>query len=661
MSDFDPDAHLDSSASESFDPDAHLDSPATQAAVSAPEPTLWQKLAKETSKMGDVNPIGAMVANQASSAISNIGAGAKVLYQTATGKIHSIREAHESSDEFLKNHPALFAPQQGSAQEVISNAAASPYNPLNYPTALADKGGELVTQGLDAAGVPGNISTIAGPVAGGVGNIVANAVAGKAADSVLHKFAPGLDRVPDAIPPPDAQALADRSFSQSAQSMGAAAAAPDLSRASPELKQAIADAAQSGKPLNADVLNRRLQADTLPVKINLTEGQATRDPTLFSREQNDRARQPLLAAHFNDQGEKLVQNLDAIRENVGPDVFTNNPVDHAETVINAYKEKAASADAVTSQKYKALKDANGGQFPVDAQQLLDNASTKLHKELLFDHAPKAIMSTLNRLADSGNMTFENFESLRTNLARIQRSLTADGNEKAAAGIIRQTMEDLPLSPGSARLKPLADSARASAKAQFDALDADPAYKAAVTDSVSADKFAQKHILGASRENAKIMRDNLQHDPQALQAMGVTVVDHLRNAAGIDANGNGVFGQARFNKQLNALRPKLDSFLEPEHIENLQALGDVARNVKEFPPGHSVNTSNTFTAAAGEHAAGALEGVVNVAAKGLPVGTVGRKLLQGRAARKAAEASLGEGAGLTYRPTKLSDLAKRTSP
>lgn len=637
MSDFDPDAHLDStSASGCFDPDAHLDSPQAQAPYTPPpkDPSLLERYIgfQEGQLHG------------ASGIAGSLAGGLTYLGKLALsgGDTKAAKQAQEAVSKKLTYDPLTDVGKQSA----LNMDEAGQY--------LGAKEGEW--SGEHATDLASQLG--ASPqVAGGIGAAVNTAV-----QAVPYLLGGAAGRKGGAAAPVSAEEALTKSFQDSPQSMGASAAAPDISRASPELKQAIADAAQSGQPLNADVLNRKLRADALPVKINLTEGQATRDPTLFSREQNDRARQPLLAAHFNDQGDKLVQNLDAIRENVGPDVFTNNPVDHAETVIGGYKEKAAAADAVTSSKYKALKDANGGEFPVDAQTLVDNASAKLHKELLFDHAPKAIMSTLNRLADSGKMTFENFESMRTNLARIQRSLSADGNEKAAASIIRQTMEDLPLSPGSAKLKPLADAARASAKAQFDALDADPAYKAAVNDSISADKFAQKHIIGASRDDAKIMRENLQHDPQALQAMGVTVVDHLRNAAGIDHNGNGAFGQSRYNKQLNALRPKLDSLLDSEHIDQLQSLGDTARDIKEFPAGHSVNTSNTFTAAAGDHAANALEGVVNVAAKGLPVGTVGRKLLQGRAAKKAAEASLGQGAGLTYRPTRLSDLAKkRTSP
>lgn len=466
----------------------------------------------------------------------------------------------------------------------------------------------------------------------------------------------GAKGAPETIDPQEA---VNKAYAESPQSMGASAAAPDLSKISPELRDKFAVAAKAGAPINQDVATRHIEADSLPVPVRLTEGQATQDPMLLSREQNTRGQNGgALAQHFNEQGKQLAQNMDAIRDNVGPEVFTNNPVDHGETLIQAYKDKASVADQAISAKYQALKDANGGQFPVDAQKLSDNAAAALHKDLLFDHAPKAIMSTLGKLADNGNMTFENFESLRTNLARIQRSPMIDGNEKAAAGIIRNSMEELPLSPGAAKLKPLADEARQSARAQFQALDADPAYKAAVRDSVPADRFAQKYIIGAPREDVATMRANLAHDPNAIQTMGVATVDHLRRAAGLDQEGNGNFSQAKYNKTLQALDPKLESLLDPEHAEQLGTLGRVARYTQAQPRGSFVNNSNTLVGALAEHGAHALEGVVNVAAKGVPVGTMGRKFLQGRAAKKEVQQALEPGAGLTYQRRNLSDLMKK---
>jgi hypothetical protein len=424
-------------------------------------------------------------------------------------------------------------------------------------------------------------------------------------------------------------------------SLSAAQAAPNISRASPEIQAAVS---RAGGAVNPETLSRHLEADSLPVKMQLTEGQATQNPVLLSREQNMRGAQPQLAQHFNNQNGQLVQNVQAIRDAVGPDVFSTNPVEHGDTLIGAYKAKAAAADADISSKYQALRDAAGGQFPVSAPKLFQNVTSKLNDQLLLDHAPKAVMNTLGRLADEDNMTFQNFESLRTNLARTMRS-SADGNERAAAGVIRSAMEELPLAPGAAKLKPLADEARSAARTQFQALEADPAYKAAVNETVPPDRFVQKFIVGGTRDNVAQMKENLAHDPTATQTMGVAALDHLRRSAGINDMGEGNFSQAGFNRHLQALDPKLSSLVDPATAEQLNTLGNVARYTQAQPRGSFVNNSNTLTGALAQHAGNLLEGAANMKTGGVG-GTLVRNALQRRAMTKAAQQAMEPGAGLT---------------
>lgn len=280
----------------------------------------------------------------------------------------------------------------------------------------------------------------------------------------------------------------------------------------------------------------------------------------------------LIAKATSGSSKSIGNALDAVRDQVGPDVTSSHPVEHGDTIIQAYKDKAAVADANVSAKYKALQDANGGQFPVDAAALQKNATAALHDQLLFDHAPKPVMNTLGRLADNNSMTFENFESLRTNLARIQRS-SSDANEAAAAGVIRGAMEELPLAPGAAELKPLADSARGAARTQFQALEADPAYKAAVNDSVPPDRFVQKFVTGpsATRDGVAQMKANLADNPLATQTMGVAAVDHLRTTSGIDVGAD--FRQTAFNKKLGDLGPRLEQLIDPKTLGQLHTIGE----------------------------------------------------------------------------------------
>jgi hypothetical protein len=432
----------------------------------------------------------------------------------------------------------------------------------------------------------------------------------------------------------------------SPQSMGAAAASPNLTGVSPELKQAVVKTARkTGGAVNPDVFARQMEADTLPVRMKLTEGMATQDPMIISHEMNLRGKSQKMVDRYNELNRQLAQNAQAIRDEAGPDVFTTNHVEHADTLISAYKAKHDAAQTEIGKLYQQLRDANGGQFPVDAKALLDGASAQLHHALLIDHAPPAVMKTLTRLSEKGAMTFENFEALRTNLARIQRSPSADGNEKAAARIIRDAMEQLPLSRGAAAVKPLADAARAAARTEFQALEADPAYAAAVMETIPPDRFVARYIINAPRDDIARMRANFADNDSALQTMGVAALDHLRDAARLNPHYEGNFASASFNKALQGLSPKLAALLPPKTAEHLEKLGNVARYTTAQPKGSFVNNSNTFVAGAADYGAGAAEGMVNFAAGGIPVGTWGRRALQNIRQEKDVEKALAPGAGL----------------
>lgn len=442
-------------------------------------------------------------------------------------------------------------------------------------------------------------------------------------------------------PQPSPESIVGRMDSQ--QSMGAAAAAPDLARASPELRQAIVTEAQrNGGAINPEVLHRHIDADTLPVPVKLLEGQATQDARQISLEQNIRGRSPELGEAIVAQNRALNENVKAIREAAGPDVFSTNPTEHGDSLIRGYKAKAAIADADISAKYQALRDANGGAFPVDAKILLRNSERVLHKGLLFDHAPPSIMKTLQRLADADSMTFENYESLRTNLARVQRSAT-DGNERAAAKAIRQEMENLPLTPSAAKLKPLADEARTAAKNQFKALEDDPAYAAAVDESVSPDRFVNRFVINGDRDNLARMRRNLGDNPEATQTMSVAAIDHLRNAARLDPFYDGNFASVSYSRALQQLSPKLREIMAPSTAEHLEQLSRVAKNITSQPRGSFVNNSNTFTGAAAD----AAEGALNFTTLGVPTGKWVRqgidKVTTGRKVKKALRPGAGLGA------------------
>jgi hypothetical protein len=452
-------------------------------------------------------------------------------------------------------------------------------------------------------------------------------------------------------------AIAGRDTPQSGhKSAGAAAAAVDMERLSPELRAGVARAVQqTGGAINPEVLARQIQADSLPVKVRLSEGQALGDPRMISLEQNARGKHEIYSKGFQQQNKDLVENLRVMREEQGPEVFSTNAVEHADTLIGRYKTIDDERRAAINTKYKALEEANGGQFPVDGAAFISAADAALAKKMKGRYLPSEVRGDIEEFRDNaGFMTFEQFENLRTNLATEARKAerAGDGNAAAAVNLVRRELEALPMSAENTQLKSLADDAR-KAKERFDALDADPAYKAAVNDSVAPDAFVQKYIVNGTRDNVAKLRAAMDGDDTAVQTIKVATLDHLRKSAGIDPGYNGNFTQAGYNKALQQLEPKLLALLDPKSAETARTLGDVARYTQFQPKGSFVNNSNTFVSAAAEKAADALEGIIDFKAGGIPIASTIRKQLNENKIRKSAEATFAPGAGLT----KLSDITK----
>lgn len=396
--------------------------------------------------------------------------------------------------------------------------------------------------------------------------------------------------------------------------------------ATPELQNAIKGI--SFEQTNVPTFMRHIEADSLPVPIRLTKGQANGDIVQLSNEQNRRGKDPELAQRFNEQNGLLIENINKIRGLAAPDAYGTKIIENSQGIIDAYKTIDGARNEKISTAYKALEDANGGQFPIDGVKLASNAEVMLGKKLKTEFLPSSIKSQLERFKSGEPMTFEQFEAMRTNLAAEIRKAerSGDGNAAMASSIVREALEQLPLTgQAAAKLKPLADTARGLAKERFDMLKKDPAYKAAVDDAVPADKFLQKFVVNGVNKNIATMVNHLGKDSVAHQHMAAGTVNWLKNKAGIvDETGN--FTQAGFNKALKQLDDvkNMEQIFTPDAASQLKTLGNVARYTQAQPRGAFMNNSNTLVGALAEKAkkgiSAGVEGGLNVVVPGLQLGT-----------------------------------------
>jgi hypothetical protein len=424
-----------------------------------------------------------------------------------------------------------------------------------------------------------------------------------------------VPKAPEAIPF-TAEEVVNRAAG--AQSMGAAGAAPDLSVASPELKQAISNAAQkTGGAVNPTALNRHLDTSQLPLpegtgSLQLRKGQATGDAQQISDEKNLRAdpdTQGILTDSINDQDQKLVASMGEIRRNATPDIVQRTNQEHGQAAVDAIKNQDNQAVTDIRTKYKALADANGGDMPIDTGTTINGIDARLGKKYLTKTANEngVISSVMDDLRSGNPMSFESFENARSGLAEVQRG---GGPEATAAGVVHDALENMPLAPEAANLKGLADTARSAARARFNTIRQNPAYKAAIEDNVPkdndglhvigapsplADSFMDRYALGngPNASSALVQRlKSIVKDPVLSQSIEAATLNKLRDAAGIDPYGNGTFHNASYRNANNAIQPKANVLLSPQSIDATQRLQRVSGYVNDEPKSSSTNRSNT---------------------------------------------------------------------
>ena len=397
------------------------------------------------------------------------------------------------------------------------------------------------------------------------------------------------------------------------QSAGAAAAVPEsvirgnidaaLANASPELQAHI------NKQPTAKVNLPALETRALEEKhgVNLSEGQRLGDTSLYSQEWNKRGETPTLSAHFNEQPVQISNAFERAKERHAPDIPAGADASElGQLQINALAAKDRVRLDAINNAYQKLTDAAGGQFPIDIGALNQNIASELSRNLKTNHLPSSIASDL---ADfTKNPTFEAYEALRTNLANEMRS-NANGNARAAAYIVRDQLEKLPIfgentgTPQALQLKELADNARSLVKERYSVLNSNPAYKAAVNEfstlkdaasqgeSLNAAKFHQKYVSNATPEAIRRLKAELPEGDIAHQAITYGELQRAKNAA-VNASERNLTPE-QYAKFLRDNASKLRDALPPSAMQDVVELGALTSKIG-MPKTGTFNYSNTYS-------------------------------------------------------------------
>lgn len=513
-----------------------------------------------------------------------------------------------------------------------------------------------------------------------------------------HGASPGVSTTLAVLPSAAAAMMAPRSMgkigptmtaedvanqSRSGQSLGAAAdGGGAVSKLTPETKAELVKAGQQGLPINQTALERHSVAESLPIPQRLTRGMATGHGPTYSEEFNSRRTNPEIGAHLDNLNQGLIDNVDELRRQASPHVVGNNVIDNSQSLIDAHKAVADARDAAITDAYKQAKAVGGNKLNMDGQSFIDEVNAKLEdpkiSEFLPDKVKKVVVDSLVKKGPE-NMTLDDYLTAQKVLGRAQRA-AQDGNEIHAIGAVRDSLENTGVAPGTAAAaKEAYAKASALAKANFDDLKTNPAYKAAYEDreitptgeeSDLNKTFAQKYVLGGSRANLQRMREMLLGDSTANETMTAVALNHLRESAGIKPGfTDGSFSQNGYNGAwASKIEPRARELLQdPQLIEHAQNLGKVAS--WEMPRSKSTYVNSSNTAVADRPLTSAVKAGIGHASDaatellpgpGRAAVKLGKVYLNAKSEAKAAAAAEAQrqafvretikpGAGLTYQP------------
>lgn len=388
-----------------------------------------------------------------------------------------------------------------------------------------------------------------------------------------------------------------------------AAMAPDIATVKASLALASPDIQQlyghlPPEKINLEALNRHSVADKWG--INLTKGEATQDPALLGREWNLRGTSKELMERLNERSGKLYESLNTVRDKVAPDLTGFDIKDFGQTVIDDILVKDKIRLDNINAAYKALNDANGGKFPIDVTKLDTNIAESLSKQMKTNHLPDSIKRDLQDFYK--NPTFESYEAFRTNLAQEMRS-NSNGNARAAAYVVRNELEKLPMPDNLKAIKPLADEARKLVTERSNILKTNPAYRNAVKDTrdigeltsglehVGSDKFIEKFVFGntdtASRANIQRLLKEVGNDSRGAQAIRAGTIEKLKQSSKMLDEKKDSFSQKGYRTAIEKnLGSKLNSIMDPVTVNDLKEIGDLASWTEHVKPVSTAAPSGT---------------------------------------------------------------------
>lgn len=406
-----------------------------------------------------------------------------------------------------------------------------------------------------------------------------------------------------------------RQTSQQIQQAATGAAQQAKQVAQRVIPQQAAKAGSVGAAATPEAIMRQAQAEQLPVPVQLTKGQATREfgQTQFERET---AKLPDVGAPLREryatQNEQVMRNFDAWIDESGamaPDLRSVGRI-----VDKAIVNKAKASKAKVRAAYKDAEKAGELEQPIETPALvahLNDAIPEVATAPVLDTAiKKAVQLGIAEQGPDGTLIpraapLKNVEALRQAMNRASDPLDAPNMRQIT--IMKGLIDDATENAGGDIYK-YARRLRKDYANEFEnraVISQLLRTKPGTTDrAVAFEDIFKKTIIDGSLDDVRHLRKTLQtagsEGQQAWKELQGQTMAQLRDAAfgnsARDERGNPILSAAALDRRVKSLDAdgKLDFIFGKKGAEQIRTLNDLAKVIFTAPPG-SVNTSNTASA------------------------------------------------------------------
>jgi hypothetical protein len=378
------------------------------------------------------------------------------------------------------------------------------------------------------------------------------------------------------------------------------------------MRQDVQSALEHGADISPQSIVSRAKAESLPVPVQLTRGQATGDAMQFAREQNLRGVTGVgepLTNRLTEQNQAFIGNLDALgAKNAPSTVDTGN--NYAPLVKDFWDTLQAKKDGL----YAAVRNSQGQSAAMDGVAAAQNIKAALDSPQashVYDALPANIKKTIESL-NYGEFPLTVAQAQSLDKLWYQASKGADGSTSFAINEARRMLADAPivdsLGADAQKAYQLAKQAHAQQMSLIEPKlpngmpnpNFQPIVKAVVKDGIAPEKLFGTAFLNAPPSAASKNLEFLTHniDPDAPRQVGQTLMGEIKRQALNDASAErGTVSQSVLTKWANnpVQSARLDALMPKPAADTFRNLASTVETAKRFPVASAVNTSNTGSA------------------------------------------------------------------